>query len=338
MTGKNQELVDCRFYENKFPEPEEFVMARVKRITEVGAFVSLLEYNDIEGMILMSELSKRRIRSVNKLTRVGRLEVVVVLRVDKNKGYIDLSKKRVNPEDVERCEEKFSKMKKVYQTVRHIAQREGISVEELSKKLIWPLHKKYGHALDALKEAAINPDEVLGEFDLPVNIKEALIEDIKFRLSPQQLKLRVRIHVCCCGYDGIDAVRHAIIAGQETVTQEGIEIQVKFISPPQYVITAVSLDKNSGIQAIEKAMKTIKSVIEQYKGGDFKQQGEIEIVGGDDGRFEGESDEVNTSETDSSGSFDENDDEDNNDETMVHIDDIEIPFNDIRNDDDKKRI
>lgn len=35
----------------------------------MGAYVSLLEYNGIEGMILLSELSRRRIRSVSKLIK-----------------------------------------------------------------------------------------------------------------------------------------------------------------------------------------------------------------------------------------------------------------------------
>lgn len=52
----------------------------------MGAYVKLLEYDDIDGMILLSELSRRRIRSIQKLIRVGRNEVVVVLRVDKEKG------------------------------------------------------------------------------------------------------------------------------------------------------------------------------------------------------------------------------------------------------------
>lgn len=37
-------------------------------------------------MILHSELSRRRIRSIKKLIRVNKLEVVSVLRVDKKKG------------------------------------------------------------------------------------------------------------------------------------------------------------------------------------------------------------------------------------------------------------
>jgi len=48
--------------------------------------IAQLEYDNIEGMILLSELSRRRIRSIQKLIRVGRNEVVVVLRVDKEKG------------------------------------------------------------------------------------------------------------------------------------------------------------------------------------------------------------------------------------------------------------
>lgn len=42
----------------------------MKRVAEMGAYVQLLEYNNIEGMILLSELTRRRIRSVTKLIKV----------------------------------------------------------------------------------------------------------------------------------------------------------------------------------------------------------------------------------------------------------------------------
>lgn len=76
----------CRYYENQYPEPEEVVIVNVTQIGEMGAYVTLLEYDDIEGMILLSELSRRRIRSINKLVRVNRTEIVKVIRVDKEKG------------------------------------------------------------------------------------------------------------------------------------------------------------------------------------------------------------------------------------------------------------
>jgi len=36
-------------YEQKYPEVEDLVMVKVKQIAEMGAYVSLLEYNNIEG-------------------------------------------------------------------------------------------------------------------------------------------------------------------------------------------------------------------------------------------------------------------------------------------------
>ena len=67
----------------------------------MGAYVKLLEYDNIDGMILLSELSRRRIRSIQKLIRVGRNEVVVVLRVDREKGMSTHTELSVPPIETE---------------------------------------------------------------------------------------------------------------------------------------------------------------------------------------------------------------------------------------------
>uniref|UniRef100_A0A0D3C5D5 S1 motif domain-containing protein n=1 Tax=Brassica oleracea var. oleracea TaxID=109376 RepID=A0A0D3C5D5_BRAOL len=43
--------------------------------------------------------------------KVGRIEPVMILRVDKEKGYIDLSKRRVSEEDIQTCEERYNESK-----------------------------------------------------------------------------------------------------------------------------------------------------------------------------------------------------------------------------------
>ncbi|KAF7797444.1 hypothetical protein EIP86_008639 [Pleurotus ostreatoroseus] len=157
-----------RYYEQKYPEVDELVMVQVRQIAEMGAYVKLLEYDNIEGMILLSELSRRRIRSIQKLIRVGRNEVVVVLRVDKEKGYIDLSKRRVSPEDITKCEERYMKSKTVASIMRHVASKvptvgeDGQEIapsaeaeeKERETKRSRRAHKKEGIEEDALEEAA----------------------------------------------------------------------------------------------------------------------------------------------------------------------------------------
>ena len=66
-------------------------------------------------------------------------------------GYIDLSKRRVSPEDIVKCEERFNKGKMVASIMRHVAEKTKTPMEVLYSDIGWPLNKKYGHAVDAFK-------------------------------------------------------------------------------------------------------------------------------------------------------------------------------------------
>jgi len=216
-------------------------------------------------MILLSELSRRRIRSIQKLIRVGRNEVVVVLRVDKEKGYIDLSKRRVSPEDVAKAEEKFNKSKAVHSIMRHVAEKLNLVLEDLYQKIGWPLYKKYGHAYEAFKLAITEHEKVFESLEISPEICEELLNNIKRRLTPQPIKIRADIEVTCFGYDGIDAIKSALKAGEACEIEE-IQIKVKLVAPPLYVMVTNALDKNSGIEILEKAIITIQEVIEKSGG------------------------------------------------------------------------
>lgn len=260
------ERLRCRFYEGQFPEPEEVVMCNVTEIGEMGAYVTLMEYDHIEGMILLSELSRRRIRSINKLVRVNRSEVVMVIRVDKEKGYIDLSKRRVDPEDVTKCEERYNKAKAVHSVLRHVADLHDMVLETLYQQIGWPLYKKYGHAYDAFKLAVGESDEDIFEGIVISNeIKEALLSYIKRRLAPQPVKIRSDIEVTCYNYEGIDAIKEALLEGENAGSNE-TPVRIKLIAPPMYVMNCTTLDKEAGLEALNRAIEVIKRVITE-KGG-----------------------------------------------------------------------
>lgn len=192
----------CRFYENKFPKVDEIVMVNVRLITQIGTYVSLLEYNNIEGIILLSELSRRRIRSINKL-----------IRVDEEKGYIDLSKRRVSPEDVEKCVDKYQKAKAISSILRHVTDTNSLDLEVFYEKTAWHLSKIYGNIYDAFKLCLTRPDEVMAHCDIEDHLKALLLLNIQRRLTPEPIKIRADIKVCCFAYEGIDAIKTALKAG-----------------------------------------------------------------------------------------------------------------------------
>ncbi|KNE58547.1 hypothetical protein AMAG_04113 [Allomyces macrogynus ATCC 38327] len=257
--------LQCRMYEAKFPEVDELVMVNVRQIQEMGAIVHLLEYNDIEGMILLSELSRRRIRSIQKLIRVGRNEIALVLRVDKEKGYIDLSKRRVAPEDIAKCEEKFNKSKAVHSIMRHVAEKCDVPLNELYEQFGWPLYKKFGHAYEAFKLAIAEPEKVFEGLEIEPAIYEELIANIKRRMTPQPVKIRADVEVTCFTYEGIDAIKTALQTCEAQSTDD-VPIKVRLVAPPLYVITTTTLDKNAGIDKLEAAIQVMADTIAKSGG------------------------------------------------------------------------
>lgn len=281
--AEDKRNLDCRFYSARYPEIESLVMVNVRTIADMGAYVSLLEYNNIEGLILLSELSRRRIRSINKLIRVGRNEVAMVLRVDKDKGYIDLSKRRVSPEDVAACEDRFNKAKAVHGVLRHLAERRKLYLEELYERIAWPLYKKYGHAYDAFKlalaeeasssssggaistTAAPTEEDPFASLDVPDDVIAELKLYIRRRLAPQPIKIRADVEVSCFTYEGIDAIREALFAGI-AAGGDPSSIKIRLIAPPIYVLSTMTLEKEVGIALLQKAIDVIQTKIGE-KGG-----------------------------------------------------------------------
>jgi len=275
-------VISCRFYEQKYPEIDDVVMVNVRSIADMGAYVHLLEYNNIEGMILLSELSRRRIRSINKLIRVGRTEPVVVIRVDKDKGYIDLSKRRVSKEDIERCTEKYSKAKAVNSIVRHVAEILGFKsneeLEDLYKKTAWYFEtksKKQGTAYDYFKQSVADPS-LLNDLGLDENMKEVLVENIQRKLTQQAVKIRADFECSCFTYEGIDAVKDALRAGIAIGNPE-IPIRINLIAPPVYVMTCSTPERSEGLALLNEGCKVVEEKIKSV-GGNFAMQMAPKVV------------------------------------------------------------
>jgi len=279
-----------RFYEAEFPQIDEVVVVQVKRIVDMGAYVSLLEYGGREGMMLLSELSKRRIRSVAKLLKVGRTETCMVLRADLDKGYVDLSKRRVDPEDAKLKDEWFAKAKAVHGIMRHVASLHAVDTDELCNKVSWPLYAKYPDAHEAFRKHVNEEIDMWKQIDFSQpgedlsGKAEALKADIEIylrrRLVQQALRLRAKVDVSCSAFEGIDAIKEALNKGFEA-SIEDCEVKIKLIAHPMFMLTCVCTEKAIGENTLKKAIELIEKSI-KAKGGEFELRMAPELVGQED--------------------------------------------------------
>src|SRR5207302_7807512 len=78
-----------------WPDEGELVVCTVANVKNFGAFVTLDEYESKEGFIHIAEVSSGWIKYIRDYVREGQKVVCKVLKVDQEKGHIDLSLKAV---------------------------------------------------------------------------------------------------------------------------------------------------------------------------------------------------------------------------------------------------
>ena len=155
MDYNNSDLIKCRYYRNKLPEKDEVVHVVTKDVKELGAYVELTEYNNIEGFIMLSQVTAKRVKTVQKFLKIGKHEFMEVIRVDHEKMCIDLSKKSLKAEAVAAATKRLKKSKQVHTIMRQTAIKLNTPVEKLYEQFGWDIYEKCGfeHAFDAFRVA-----------------------------------------------------------------------------------------------------------------------------------------------------------------------------------------
>jgi translation initiation factor 2 subunit 1 len=165
-----------RYYQKKFPSPGEHVVIRVKSFSDLGAYVYLLEYDSIEGMIPVSELSNREVK---KATSVGNIEVALVTIVDEEKGYIDLSKKGISLTQVSDSVHRWSQSRWIDLAVQCISREKRIPIEDVYREMVWPGDPEVSSMVKAIqrnsKSHTARVDVMLYRYNKVDSIKEGLL-------------------------------------------------------------------------------------------------------------------------------------------------------------------
>lgn len=103
-------------------------------------------------------------------------------------------------------------------------------------------------------------DRVFESLDISEDVHQALKDNIARRLTPKAVKIRSDIEVKCFSYEGIDAIKAALRAG-EAVSTAAVPIKIRLVAPPLYVVSSNSTDKVGGVDLMEKALVEIERVI-----------------------------------------------------------------------------
>ncbi|EED43708.1 protein translation initiation factor IF-2a [Enterocytozoon bieneusi H348] len=249
-------MFECTITTEKLVEGQ-FVIVKIIKIEDNIITAKLLEYTNIEGLIMPNEISRRRIRNITQVTKLGRIEVCQVLKIENE--HVDLSLKQVDEDDKSSALERYKKNKLAYSIAEKIAKKLNKTTCDIYQIYDEEI-QKYGSLYNffgAIKENIhyINKN----------NIIEQVTEDIIYQeFKASVFKIRADIDITCPKSNGIEIIKKSLDKGIEFDKN----IEICLLNTPTFSISKTCNNKEIGFQCINNVLTIIKNEIEN-SGGEF---------------------------------------------------------------------
>jgi translation initiation factor 2 subunit 1 len=244
----------------ELPEQGEIVLATITKLMDHGAYVSLDEYEDIQGFLHISEIAPGWIRAVNRFVREGEKKVLLVKKVNPQRGDIDLSLKQVSKDQQkQKLKEvkKFEKGKTLLQNLKDNADLTDKEIEKLEDQLFG----KYESVFDAFLDIARNGIDSVKELKLTKKISKP-IEEICSKLKLPSVEIRGIMEITNSNSDGIEIIKNNLLQ----VMKKDSKIDITYLGAPKYRLSIVAEDFKTAEKILKPIVDEIESNITKKKG------------------------------------------------------------------------
>ncbi|MBD3361908.1 S1 RNA-binding domain-containing protein [Candidatus Woesearchaeota archaeon] len=246
-----------------FPQEEELVLCTVTAVHYHSVFVTLDEYGKT-GLIHISEIAPGRIRNIRDYVVEGKKVVCKVLKIDKEKGHIDLSLRRVNEK------QKRSKLNQIKQEqlaeniIQYVAKQNKKKPEFLYQEITKKIFQDYHSLFDAFEE--VSQDKLDLTKYLDKKLASQLTKIIQQRIKPREIEINGEIKIISTVPNGVETVKEILTKAEKT---KGNPI-IKYKGAGIFTITVKSDD-------YKKAEKILKHAIENAENEAKKQKATFEF-------------------------------------------------------------
>ncbi len=196
-----------------FPQEEELVLWTVTSVQYSSVFCALDEYGKT-GMIHISEVAPGRIRNIRDFVKEGKKVVCKVLRVNHEKGHIDLSLRRVNENQKRQKLNQIKQEQLAEKIVEHAAKQHLKKPEDIYAALAKELIPQYGGLFPAFEEVSEDKLDLSNIVDKKIAVDIAAA--IKQRIKPGEVTIDGDLQLFSYAPNGIELVQEALRKANDT--------------------------------------------------------------------------------------------------------------------------
>lgn len=254
-----------------WPEKNELVMCTVDEVFDQGAYLELDEYDGKVGMVHISEIASGWIKNIRRHVKEDQKTVCKVLDVDKEKGHIDLSIRRVKDSQRSWKSEEWKRARKAEKLLDQAAKRLDEDLDTAYEKVGFPLQEEHSEVYSVFEEAARKGREVLEE-DLDVEDEwiDVLMELIETSVEPPVVDVKGYVDLKTASSNGVEVISDALVEAREDNDESDIEIDISYIGAPTYSIQVTAPSYKKAESVLSSIAETAVEIVEDDGGtGEF---------------------------------------------------------------------
>jgi translation initiation factor 2 subunit 1 len=255
----------------EWPEYGDLVIATIETVMDYGAYANLDEYNR-RGFLHISEISSARIRNVRDLVREKQKMVLKVLRVNVEKGHVDLSLRRVTKRERIEKIKSWKKGRKAEVLLRAVAEKVGLPIHEVYQKAGVILEEKYG-LYEGFETVLKEGTEALTKLDIPEDIAKAFAQIAEERIRIKMVKVKGTLEIRCMKPNGVKCIQKAFIDAKKAQKAKDAKIEFYVIATPRYSVEVSADNWKRAEELLEKVSQNVITNITKAGGnGSFKRE------------------------------------------------------------------
>lgn len=251
--------------DESIPEQGEIVIATVTKVMDHGAYVSLDEYDGIQGFLHISEIAPGWIRSITKHVKNGEKKVLVVKKVNPRRGDIDLSLKQISKDQKKQKLREVKKYEKGNTLLQSVQEKIGLSEDETST-LEDKIYTKFDSVYDAFIEIGRRGDSAVANLGIDKKIVQ-MMQEVASKIKLPSVEIRGVMEITNSKPDGVELIKKILLdALPEKNSSITEKTEITYLGAPKYRLSVISEDFKSAEKSIKPIVAEIQSKVEKKKG------------------------------------------------------------------------
>lgn len=256
---------------NEYPEDGELVVGTVTDAKGYGAFVKLEEYPGKVGFIHIAELATGWVKYVRDHVRENQKVVCKVTGVDRSKGHVDLSLKRVNEHSRREKISEWKNEQKAEKLFEMLAKELGKDLAQFYEEFGFKLQEQYGSLYAAFEQAALDLDQ-LKQDGFQGDWLKRFTEIAIANVSIPFVTIKGELEVTSNSPNGFEDVMDALTAAEKSEFED-VEVVVQYLGAPRYLLKVKAPDYKIAEEQLRKAVERATKAIQDRGGkGEFHRE------------------------------------------------------------------